>query len=81
MGIEPTRLAWKARTLPLSYTRPIFNMKFNQTTTLIIQKKVPGVKKQFQFLQVFYTAVSLITVIYLEATLIYQLITKKVVFP
>ena len=24
MGIEPTRLAWKARTLPLSYTRSDF---------------------------------------------------------
>jgi hypothetical protein len=23
MGIEPTRLAWKARALPLSYTRTI----------------------------------------------------------
>ena len=25
MGIEPTQLAWKARTLPLSYTRIINN--------------------------------------------------------
>ena len=24
MGIEPTQLAWKARTLPLSYTRTLY---------------------------------------------------------
>ncbi len=28
MGIEPTRLAWKARALPLSYTRPVSIIEF-----------------------------------------------------
>jgi hypothetical protein len=29
MGIEPTRLAWKARALPLSYTRVFVRCYFN----------------------------------------------------
>ncbi len=31
MGIEPTRLAWEARALPLSYTRSLNNNKLNLT--------------------------------------------------
>ena len=35
MGIEPTRLAWKARALPLSYTRKFSAMLFYHKNIII----------------------------------------------
>ena len=40
MGIEPTQLAWKARTLPLSYTRK----RTNRTQEYHIKKNLSNKK-------------------------------------
>ncbi len=41
MGIEPTRLAWKARVLPLNYTRIYYVLQENAN---IILRKIVFVK-------------------------------------